>query len=240
MSRSLLRSFSVRKPSASRLPRSPVHSHRHAGGGARPGCASSRPSPSRRAPAPLRPRPPEARRRRRRRRARTGVCATPTDARRSLWRGCRSSRKCRRERRRDHRRLALAVDLHEARAHHAQRAQGVGEVHRRPAVDDGLGTTPPRRPGSARRLGVLDEAADDGRRGEGRQRAERAAEREQLRPDRPRPRPVRRDAHRPSGAGSRTGRSRATSARRTPSRRRCRSDRRRRSRPGPSSPGCAA
>ena len=55
----------------------------------------------------------------------TGVCATPTDASRvevARMRGVGDV--AARQRRADHRRLALAVDLHEARPHHPQRALG--------------------------------------------------------------------------------------------------------------------
>jgi hypothetical protein len=79
-----------------------------------------------------------------------------------------------------HRCLALAVDLHEARPHHPQRAPDVGQVHRRAAVDDGLEGGGGVFRAQAGRLGMVDQALDDGRRREGRQRAERLAEREEL------------------------------------------------------------
>ena len=75
-----------------------------------------------------------------------------------------------------HRRFTLAVDLHEALAHHAQRLADVGEIHRAAAIDDGAQPLA----GFAAALGGLDQALDHGRRGEHRDVAELLAETEHL------------------------------------------------------------
>ena len=166
---SLERSFSVRKPSASSAPMSPVHSqpsrsvaarglgvapvaghhrvaaHQHLADLA--GRAASRPSASAT-------------------RTSTSVCATPTEAMRSAWRGCAASamvlarqRGDRHRRSRPGRRSARS-----AGPSPPARAWMSADVHRPAAVDDGLERR--RSVGRAAGLDVVDQALDHGRRGE--------------------------------------------------------------------------
>ena len=73
--------------------------------------------------------------------------------------------------------FALAVDLHEARPHHADGPLDVGGIHRRAAVHDGLEAGAI----GARRLRVVDQPLDDGGRGEHRQPAQCGRQLEDLR-----------------------------------------------------------
>ena len=142
MIRSFERSLSVRKPS--RVEHADVAGVQPAVGERRraspPDCSSSRASPSARAPALRRSSPTgSARSSASAMRTSMPICATPTDAearivaardrvgdQRAVHRGDR------------HRRLALAVDLREARAERRERLLAVGDVHRPAAVDDAL------------------------------------------------------------------------------------------------------
>ena len=101
----------------------------------------------------------------------------PTEASRWAWRGWAVSPRCERAQGGDdHRAFALAVDLHEARAHHANRPLDVGGVHGCAAVHDGL---------EAGAVGagifrVIHQSLDDGGGGEHRQPANRPRQIEDL------------------------------------------------------------
>jgi hypothetical protein len=97
---------------------------------------------------------------------------------RAAWRGVHRVGQVRaRQRGAHHRRLALPVDLDEARSHDPQRALDVGGVHRCATVDDGLEALA----AFAMGLGMVHQPFDDGGRGEHRKRTSRLGQPEQLR-----------------------------------------------------------
>ena len=87
---------------------------------------------------------------------------------------------CARQHGANHRRFALAVNLHEARPHDPQRALDVGQVHRRAAINDGLERTRAVIRAIAHELRMIDQPLDDGGGSKGRQRPDLAPQRKQL------------------------------------------------------------
>ena len=79
-----------------------------------------------------------------------------------------------------HRRFALAVNLHQARPHHAQSALDVSQVHRRAAINNGLERRGTIRCGAASIFCKIDQTFDDGGSGKSREWPERPAQLKQL------------------------------------------------------------